>query len=139
MNIPSTVKCLLPLFQQRQDMFIFTSATSANKCLAKSYSCINPNHKRKCIICNNNNNIAFFPQASWGRLEMKPERNKLQMHNLQTLKMHTSWNHFYLIRYFYCKLFSAIQTIAYLKYSNFNFHIGISLVSFVQMLLGYFQ
>jgi len=24
---------------------------------------------------NNNNNIALFPQASWGRLEMKPERN----------------------------------------------------------------
>jgi len=28
---------------------------------------------------NNNNNIAFFPQASWGRLEMKPERNKFKV------------------------------------------------------------
>ena len=31
-----------------------------------------PNH-------NNNNNIAFFSQASWGRLEMKPERNKFKV------------------------------------------------------------
>jgi len=28
---------------------------------------------------NNNNNIAFFSQASWGRLEMKPERNKFKV------------------------------------------------------------
>ena len=28
------------------------------------------------IYNNNNNNIAFFSQASWGRLEMKPERNR---------------------------------------------------------------
>jgi len=27
----------------------------------------------------NNNNIAFFSQASWGRLEMKPERNKFKV------------------------------------------------------------
>ena len=27
---------------------------------------------------NNNNNIAFFSQASWGRLVMKPERNKFK-------------------------------------------------------------
>jgi len=26
-----------------------------------------------------NNNIAFFSQASWGRLEMKPERNKFKV------------------------------------------------------------
>jgi len=28
---------------------------------------------------NNNNNIAFFSQASWARLEMKPERNKINV------------------------------------------------------------
>ena len=28
---------------------------------------------------NNNNNIAFFSQTSWGRLEMKPERNKFKV------------------------------------------------------------
>ena len=28
---------------------------------------------------NNNNNIAFFSQASWSRLEMKPERNKFKV------------------------------------------------------------
>ena len=28
---------------------------------------------------NNNNNIAFFSQASWGRLEIKPERNKFKV------------------------------------------------------------
>ena len=28
---------------------------------------------------NNNNNIGFFSQASWGRLEMKPERNKFKV------------------------------------------------------------
>ena len=33
-----------------------------------------------CFSCNNNNNnIAFFSQASWGRLEMKPERNKFKV------------------------------------------------------------
>ena len=31
------------------------------------------------ITNNNNNNIAFFSQASWGRLEMKPERNKFKV------------------------------------------------------------
>ena len=30
-------------------------------------------------IHNNNNNIAFFSQANWGRLEMKPERNKFRV------------------------------------------------------------
>ena len=27
----------------------------------------------------NNNNIVFFSQSSWGRLEMKPERNKFKI------------------------------------------------------------
>jgi len=27
----------------------------------------------------NNNNIAFFSQESWGRLEMKPEKNKFKV------------------------------------------------------------
>ena len=31
------------------------------------------------VYYNNNNNIAFFSQASWGRLEMKPERNKFKI------------------------------------------------------------
>ena len=28
------------------------------------------------MVINNNNNIAFLSQASWGRLEMKPTRHK---------------------------------------------------------------
>jgi len=28
---------------------------------------------------NNNNNNSLFSQASWGRLEMKPERNKFKV------------------------------------------------------------
>jgi len=41
--------------------------------------------KKSMVMClskfnnNNNNNIAFFSQASWGRLEMKPERNKFKI------------------------------------------------------------
>jgi len=35
--------------------------------------------KKQKSINNNNNNIAFFSQASWGRLEMKPERNKFKV------------------------------------------------------------
>ena len=31
------------------------------------------------VYNNNNNNIAFFSQASWGSLEMKPERNKFKV------------------------------------------------------------
>ena len=29
-----------------------------------------------CVLYNNNNNMAFLSQASSGRLEMKPKRNK---------------------------------------------------------------
>jgi hypothetical protein len=29
-----------------------------------------------CILFNNNNNQAFYSQASWGRLEMKPHEQK---------------------------------------------------------------
>jgi hypothetical protein len=29
-----------------------------------------------CILFNNNNNKAFYSQASWGRLEMKPHEQK---------------------------------------------------------------
>jgi hypothetical protein len=40
---------------------------------------------RKCFILddsyNNNNNQAFYSQASWGRLEMKPHESKKQVQN----------------------------------------------------------
>ena len=35
--------------------------------------------KKEYILQRYNNNIAFFSQASWGRLEMKPERNKFKV------------------------------------------------------------
>jgi hypothetical protein len=33
------------------------------------------------VLYNNNNNQAFYSQASWGRLEMEPHEQKKQVQN----------------------------------------------------------
>jgi hypothetical protein len=38
--------------------------------------CANGSYKHRAALYNNNNNQAFYSQASWGRLEMKPHKNR---------------------------------------------------------------
>jgi len=62
-----------------QDRFINEKITPFIKISFKIFDFCKDEYNTMWYGNNNNNNIAFFSQASWGRLEMKPERNKFKV------------------------------------------------------------